>query len=75
VIAAFHCKCIDPWLTEKKNTCPLCKDVVGRPRDTGAARNEEAQRLIDEPDVVHGGIINNGKTFFLIVYSINVRFY
>ncbi|KAF8928297.1 hypothetical protein EDD21DRAFT_204197 [Dissophora ornata] len=21
----FHCECIDPWLTRKSSTCPLCK--------------------------------------------------
>lgn len=73
MVAAFHSKCIDPWLTEKKNTCPLCKDVVGRPRNSGVVENEEAQRLIDEPAVSHDGTINNGKVFSRI-FSILVHF-
>ncbi|XP_033126958.1 E3 ubiquitin-protein ligase RNF13-like isoform X2 [Anneissia japonica] len=25
---AFHCPCIDPWLTNNKRTCPVCKRKV-----------------------------------------------
>jgi len=25
LFSAFHQKCIDPWLTKNKRTCPLCK--------------------------------------------------
>jgi len=30
VCSAFHRKCIDPWLTKTKHTCPLCKKKVFR---------------------------------------------
>ncbi|CAN0510659.1 unnamed protein product, partial [Laminaria digitata] len=25
---AFHAGCINPWLTERQRTCPMCKDPV-----------------------------------------------
>ena len=35
----FHAPCVDRWLLQKKNTCPLCMQVVGP-----EAVEEEAQR-------------------------------
>lgn len=31
---AYHCKCIDPWLTRNKRVCPVCKRRVLAPGET-----------------------------------------
>jgi len=62
VCEAFHCKCIDPWLTEKRNTCPLCKDVVGRRHGNIAASAGETQPLLQpQDDADHAGLTNTGN--------------
>ncbi|KAF9946217.1 E3 ubiquitin-protein ligase rnf13, partial [Mortierella alpina] len=39
----FHCECIDPWLTRKSSTCPLCKyDCVPPSSEEVVGRGEEA---------------------------------
>ncbi|XP_030837655.1 E3 ubiquitin-protein ligase RNF13-like isoform X1 [Strongylocentrotus purpuratus] len=35
---AYHCKCIDPWLTNNRRTCPICKRKVIPP---GMADSDE----------------------------------
>jgi E3 ubiquitin-protein ligase RNF13 len=64
---AYHCKCIDPWLTEKMNTCPLCKDVVGRRSRREVATPDERQPLLvqveTEPEEeLHIGATANSAT-------------
>jgi len=66
VCEAFHCKCIDPWLTEKRNTCPLCKDIVGRRHGNAAAATGERQPLLHaEDDLDNTGVTNAGNMSFL----------
>jgi len=61
---AYHCKCIDPWLTEKRNTCPLCKDVVSRHSNRAAVTGETQPLLHAQDDVGTTGVSNAGNTSF-----------
>lgn len=61
--SAYHQKCIDPWLTKNKKTCPICKRKVipGRDEDSsdsednsdddGDHRNSETQPLLPAQDL------------------------
>ncbi|KAF9115358.1 hypothetical protein BGX27_008127 [Mortierella sp. AM989] len=43
----FHCECIDPWLTRKSSTCPLCKyDCMPRTTEEVEGRGEDANIVI-----------------------------
>nr|XP_020454640.1 E3 ubiquitin-protein ligase RNF167-like [Monopterus albus] len=38
---AYHCKCVDPWLTKTKKTCPVCKQRVTRNQEQSESESEE----------------------------------
>uniref|UniRef100_A0A915N7A6 RING-type domain-containing protein n=1 Tax=Meloidogyne javanica TaxID=6303 RepID=A0A915N7A6_MELJA len=42
---AYHCKCIDPWLTKNRRVCPVCKRRVG-PRNVDSSDSDtDSERI------------------------------
>lgn len=58
---AYHCKCIDPWLTRNRRVCPMCKRKVfaageRAPSDTDSASEDDDQTpLLRTAQQTHSG--------------------
>ncbi|KAK0404566.1 hypothetical protein QR680_017515 [Steinernema hermaphroditum] len=45
---AYHCKCIDPWLTKTRKVCPVCKRKVGPSNGSDSSDSENERRRVPQ---------------------------
>ncbi|XP_017537384.1 E3 ubiquitin-protein ligase RNF13 isoform X1 [Pygocentrus nattereri] len=67
---AYHCKCVDPWLTKTKKTCPVCKQKVvpsegdsDSDSDSGESGPEENEEISENTPLLRSLASTSGHSF------------
>ncbi|KAL4630779.1 E3 ubiquitin-protein ligase RNF13 isoform X1 [Arapaima gigas] len=64
---AYHCKCVDPWLTRTKKTCPVCKQKVVPLQDNSDSESdsshEESEEQSENTPLLHSRVSGGGRSF------------
>ncbi|XP_076867675.1 E3 ubiquitin-protein ligase RNF167 [Brachyhypopomus gauderio] len=55
---AYHSKCVDPWLTQTKKTCPVCKQRVTRANPEYSESSDSDEEVGPHGDGHEGGALS-----------------
>ncbi|XP_023686324.1 E3 ubiquitin-protein ligase RNF13-like [Paramormyrops kingsleyae] len=59
---AYHCKCVDPWLTKTKKRCPVCKQKVVPSQGDSESESDEADSGHEEEMVSESTPLLHSRT-------------
>jgi len=60
---AYHCKCIDPWLTKSRRVCPMCKRRVFARDERVTSDSDSSSDIDDRTPLLNSSQVNHGGTF------------
>lgn len=81
--SGYHQKCIDPWLTENRKLCPICKRKVAKGEDSDSSSDEGGSQPHPPPNsnentpLVHASIQtsansgSNQRTLLSVAQELN----